>query len=82
MSRVSAVTRVKLADGTRIVGVRVPYEKLKNWRALLEKAGVKIDASASSVIDLVQKEASDHERRGKDETSAGGKGKAPAKAEA
>ena len=61
------VTRVKLADGTRIVGVAVPWFKLKNWRSHLQHAGVPIDASALGVINLMEKDAADDEKRGKAE---------------
>jgi len=59
------VTRVKLADGTRIVGVVVPYYKLNNWRGWLQKAGVPIDADALMTINLIEQDAADAEQRGK-----------------
>ena len=59
------VTRVKLADGTRIVGVVVPYTKLHNWRGLLQKAGVPIDADALMTINLIEQDAADAQQRGK-----------------
>lgn len=59
------VTRVRLTDGTRIVGVAVPWFKLQNWRGQLQKAGVPIDADALGAINVIEKDAADGEKRGK-----------------
>ena len=51
------VTRVRLSDGQRIVGVKVPLYRLMNWKGILARAGVQIDAAAQTTIDLVEKDA-------------------------
>ena len=57
------VTRLKLSDGTRIVGIKLPYGRLRNWRATLQRVGVEMDEEAQVVIDLVEKDASAQEQR-------------------
>ena len=57
------VTRLRLSDGTRIVGIKLPYNRLRNWRAILQRAGVAMDEEADVVIDLVEKDATAQEKR-------------------
>mmetsp|Transcript_53934 Transcript_53934/g.159843 ORF Transcript_53934/g.159843 Transcript_53934/m.159843 type:complete len:808 (-) Transcript_53934:119-2542(-) len=56
------VTRVRLSDGQRVVGVKVPSDRLGGWRQLMTQCGVTIDRDAYQMIDLVEKDA---ERQGK-----------------
>ena len=65
---------------TRVVGVAVPYGRLRNWRAILQRAGVTIDTSATQTIDLIEKDA--HERvtrsaKDGDDAAGGGGASAP-----
>jgi len=67
------VTRVRLSDGQRMVGVKVPYHRLKNWKGRLMRAGVAIDREALGAIDIVEKDAEQtatRSRADRDETSA------------
>lgn len=64
------VTRVRLSAGTRIVGVKVPYARLQNWQQRLAKAGVKMDAEALGIINLIEKDALEAESRTREEPSA------------
>ena len=57
------VTRLRHSDGTRIVGIKLPYWALRNWRGVLERAGVQVDAGAAVTIDLVEKDATAQEKR-------------------
>ena len=63
-------TRVRLSAGTRIVGVKVPYARLQNWQQRLAKAGVKMDAEALGIINLIEKDALEAESRTREEPSA------------
>ena len=54
---------MKLSDGTRIVGIKLPYGRLRNWRATLQRVGVEMDEEAQVVIDLVEKDATAQEQR-------------------
>lgn len=67
------VTRVRLSDGTRVVGIKVPYQRLKTWKMRLSNAGVQIDEDARKTIDLIEKDAEQVETRSrgdKDEQEA------------
>ena len=62
-ARFLRVTRVRLADGQRVVGVKVPADRLYGWRNFLQQqCGVSIDRDAYDTIDLIEKDA---EREGK-----------------
>ena len=65
------VTRVRLSDGQRVVGVKVPSERLGGWRQLMAQCGVSIDRDAYEMIDLVEKDA---ERQGKASANHAGAG--------
>lgn len=51
------VTRVRLTSGERLVGIKVPYGRLRNWRAILQRAGVVMDDEALGTINLIEKDA-------------------------
>lgn len=63
------VTRLRLTDAnnTRIVGIKVPYQRLRNWREVLKRGGVQMDADANHVIDLLEKDADEQLKRSKGE---------------
>ena len=70
------VTRLRLSNGTRIVGIKLPYKRLRNWRAILERGGVTMDDEAKDVIQIIEKDATEAEKR-----NTGGDGDKRAKAE-
>ena len=64
------ITRVRLSNGMRVVGVKVPSGYLLGLKEQLAKEGVKMDTSAAVHIDLVEQDAKNEAAAAKPQAGA------------